>query len=172
MSKTTSLRLDARLEEHVSSDMLLLRRSPARKSKKGGAKGSVASLKESTLFGCVSQDSYPRKSVLRGEGKLGSKHAVKFSKGTWHQKEIRERKGPSQGVVYGCGPHERSPCAPKSEERSQQETLHQERCVRRVAWDLAKIFTSSRRDPSTLSYAARGARGNFLRRLWDIRSIR
>ena len=47
-SKTTSLRLDACLEEHVSSEMLRLRRSPARKSKKGGAKGSVASLKEST----------------------------------------------------------------------------------------------------------------------------
>ena len=55
---------------------------PSKKSKKGGAKGSVALLKESTHLGCVSQDSYPRKSFLREEGKLGSKHAVKFSKGT------------------------------------------------------------------------------------------
>ena len=37
---------------------------PSKKSKKGGAKGSVALLKESTQLGCVSQDSYPRKSIL------------------------------------------------------------------------------------------------------------
>ena len=48
---------------------------PNKKPKKGGAKGSVALLKESTPLVCV-------------EGKLGSKHAVNFSKGTWHQ--IRE----------------------------------------------------------------------------------
>ena len=58
---------------------------PSKKSKKGGVIGSVALLKESRQLGCVSQDSYPRKSSLREEGKLGSKHAVKFSKGTWHQ---------------------------------------------------------------------------------------
>ena len=51
-------------------------------------KGSVASLKESVQSCCVSKDSYPRKSTLRKEGKLGSKHTVKFSKGTWHQKTI------------------------------------------------------------------------------------
>ena len=34
---------------------------PNNRSKKGGAKGSVAILKESTQMGCVSQDSYPRK---------------------------------------------------------------------------------------------------------------
>ena len=69
---------------------------------------------------------------------MGSKHAVKFSKGTWHQIKIRERKGPSRGIVQKCAPHERSPCAPKFEERSQEETLHQEGCARRAAWDLTK----------------------------------
>ena len=48
---------------------------------------------ECTQLGCVSQDSYPRKSVQREVGKLGSKHAVKFSTGTWHQIKILERKG-------------------------------------------------------------------------------
>ena len=43
--KITSLRLDAHLEEHVSSVRLM--RSPAKKSKKGGTKGSVALLKVS-----------------------------------------------------------------------------------------------------------------------------
>ena len=79
------------------------------------------------------------------EGKFGSKHAVKFSKGTWHQIKIRERKGPSRGIIPKCEPHERGPCAPKIGERSQDETLQQERCVRREAWDLAKnVLTSSR----------------------------
>ena len=36
-----------------------------------------------------------------------------------------------------CEPQERSPCAPKFEDRQQEETLQQERCVRREAWDLA-----------------------------------
>ena len=40
-------------------------------------------------------------------------HTIQFSKGTWHQIEIRE-----------SAPHECSP-APKFEERSHEETLHQ-----------------------------------------------
>ena len=111
-----------------------------KKSKKGGAKGSVALLKESMHMGCASQDSYPTKSVLREQGKLGSKHTVKFSKCTLHQIEIRERKGPSQGIIPKCEFHERSLCAPKFDERSHEETLHQERCARGVAWNLAKLF--------------------------------
>ena len=83
----------------------------------------------------MSQDSYPRKSILREPGMLGSKHAVKFSKGTWHQIKIRARKGPSRGLIQKCAPHERSPCAPKFEDR---EILPQERCAREAAWDLAE----------------------------------
>ena len=52
---------------HVEAD-----EKPSKKSKKGGAKGSVASLKESTHLGCVSQDSHP-KSILRVQRKIGSK---------------------------------------------------------------------------------------------------
>ena len=109
--------------------------NPSSKSKKGGATGSVASLKECTQLGCVSQDSYPRKTLLREERKLGSRHAVKFSKGTWHPKN-RERKGRSRGIIQKCELNERSPCSPKFEERSHEDTLHQERCARRVALDL------------------------------------
>ena len=103
---------------------------PSEKSKKGGAKGSVAMLKESTQLSCVSQDSFPRKSSLR-------------ERGNWDQ-NTRERKRPSRGIIKKCEPQESSPCAPKFGERSHEETLHQERCARRVALDSAKIFTSSR----------------------------
>ena len=38
--------------------------------------------------------------------------------GTWHHRKIRERKGPSQGVIQKCEPQERNPCAPKFEDRT------------------------------------------------------
>ena len=60
-------------------DMLRQKEKPSKESKKGGAEGSVAVLEESIQLGCVSQDSCPRKSFPREPGKLGSKHAVKFS---------------------------------------------------------------------------------------------
>ena len=101
---------------------------------------SVAIVKESIQLGCVSQDSYPRKFILREQGKLKSKHTVIFSTGTQHQIKNREKKGPSRGIIQNCAPHERRLCAPKFEER----TLHQEGCARRAARDLANICTSSR----------------------------
>ena len=69
--------------------------------------------------GCVSQDSAQNKSILREIGKLGPNHAVKFSKTTMRHAKIRERMGPSQGVMQKC------PWAPKFEERTQDETLKQ-----------------------------------------------
>ena len=50
-------------------------RQPNKKSKKRDRKGSVALLKESVQLGCVSQDSHPRKPILRKEVKLGSNQA-------------------------------------------------------------------------------------------------
>ena len=90
--KTTSLGQDAHMAtnavRHVEAE-----EKPSKKSKKGGAKGSVVLFKESTQLGCASQGSYRRKSILREEGKLGSKNAVKFSKGTWHHRKISGQKG-------------------------------------------------------------------------------
>ena len=87
----TSLKKDVYMATHDISDMML---------------------KESIQLVCVFQDSYPRKSILREPGVLGSKHAVEFSNGTW--KEIVHR----EVLSKKCAPHERSPCAPKFEERS------------------------------------------------------
>ena len=94
-------------------------------------KGSVSLSRESFQLGCVYQDSHPRKLILREEGKLGSNHTVKFSKGTWHH----IKKSGKEGSIAR---HERNPCAPRFEDRTQDDTLHQERCARRVVWDLAK----------------------------------
>ena len=113
-------------------------------------KGPVALLKESIQLGCVSQGSHPRKSVLRKGRKLGSNHTIKFSKGMSHHIKIHERKGPSRGVIQKCEPHERNPCAPRFEERTQEETLHQERWAHRVAWNLAKnVYKLKNTDKAT-----------------------
>ena len=102
-------------------------------------------------MGCVSQDTErPKKSILRKSRKLGSNCTVTFSKGTWHHIKSRERKGPSQGVVQKCKPQERNRCAPKSEDRTQEDTLRQERCARREAWVLAKnVHNLNHKDKAT-----------------------
>ena len=82
---------------HVEADG-----KPYKKSEKGVAKGSVAILKESIQLCCVSPDSYPRKSIPGEPGKLGSKHTVKFSKGTSHQIKIREKKCPPCALSIIC----------------------------------------------------------------------
>ena len=86
---------------------------------------------------CVSR-SPSETSIPQTVEKLESNHTFKLCKGTWHHIKIRERKGPSRGVDQKCEPHERNPCAPTFEARTRDETLQQERCARRVAWDLAK----------------------------------
>ena len=83
-----------------------LEEKPNKKSKKGGAKGPVAMLKELAQMNCVSQDPHPKKSTLRKEGELGSIHKIQFSRSTWHHFKIRERKGPSLGIIQKCEPHE------------------------------------------------------------------
>ena len=94
----TSLNQDAQMSKNADSDTLRLRRSPAKSQRKMLSKDQLPHWKESTPLGCVCQDYYPRKSILREPGRLGSKHAIKFSKGTWHHIKIRERKGPSSKV--------------------------------------------------------------------------
>ena len=108
---------------------------PSKKSKKSGAKGSASSLKESIQLGCVSEDSYPRKSILREIGKLGSKHAVNFSKLPGTKLKIRERERVHREELS------KSVCLMSV---VLEETLHQEGCARRAPRDLAKKFKSSR----------------------------
>ena len=131
--------------------------APSTKSRKESAEGSVASLKEKVHIGCVSQDSCPKKSILRKVGKLGSNasagHKVKFSGGTWHQSKIRERKGPFRGIIPKCEPHERNPCAPRFEDRSHEETSREESWAREAAWNLAKTFISSKNKDKTTFYS-------------------
>ena len=46
--------------------------------------------------------------------------------------------GPSQGVTQQSEPHECSPSALLFEGKTQEETLQQDRCARRDAWEMSK----------------------------------
>ena len=102
---------------------------------------------------CVSRFLIREILILRKERKWGSNHTVKFSKGTWHHMKIRARKGPLPGDIQKCDSHERNPCAPRFEERTEDETLYQERCARRVEWDLAKCVLKLRNTDKASFYS-------------------
>ena len=120
---------------------------PSKRSKSESTQGALAILKEKKVPGCVSQNSDPKKSILRKAGQTrlnASADTVKFSGRTWYEIQIRERKGASRCVIQKGEPHERYPCAPKFEERTPEETSRQEECARKAVWDLAKKYVSSR----------------------------
>ena len=91
-----------------------------------------------------------RANLFKGQKEKGIKAHRPILQGHVALIKIRDRKGPSRGVIPKCEPHERNPCAPRIEERTQGATLHQERCARGVAWDLAKhIYKLKNTDKAT-----------------------
>ena len=62
---------------------------------------------------------------------------MKFTKAIARHTKIRD-KNPSLGCICPGEPHQRSPNAPKFEDRSQEETEWQEQGAREAAWKLAK----------------------------------
>ena len=62
---------------------------------------------------------------------------VKFTKAIARHTKIRDQ-NPSLGYICPGELHERSPNAPKFEDRSQEETEWQEQGAREAAWKLAK----------------------------------
>ena len=105
--RTASLKKVVDMVTNAISDTVGQKRRPTKRSKKGAAKRSVAILKESIQLGCVSQDSYPRKSILRESGKLGSKHTVKFSKDTWHQIKYPGKQGSRRRAMHMMSENEK-----------------------------------------------------------------
>ena len=61
----------------------------------------------------------------------------KFTKAVARHAKIRDQ-NPSLGMICPGEPHQRSPNAPKFEDRSQEETEWQEQGAREAAWKLAK----------------------------------
>ena len=63
--RISSLKKVVYMVTHAISEHVEAEGKSSKKSKKDGAKGPVALLKESTQLGCVSQNSYPRKCIPR-----------------------------------------------------------------------------------------------------------
>ena len=130
---------------------------PSKRSKKNGDKSAVAMLKKHEPYdrtgrpvvcdssseqqlGSVFQDMKPPKSssILRKSCDIRKPiRCVKFIKAVARHADIRDQ-NPSLGLICPGEPHQRSPNAPKFEDRSQEETEWQEEGARDAAWKLAK----------------------------------
>ena len=135
----------------------MVEEQPSKKPKKSfqngksDDKGAVAIVKTVHQLCRASQDSepseLPKRMKYRGNPRrkvLGSIRRVRFTQSTLRQANIQENKGPSLGKVQVKLQHQRSPCAVKFEDRSQEETGRQERCARGDARKLAKKSKSSK----------------------------
>ena len=108
-----------------------------RSDKKLGQNSSKRQLSDARQLGCVFQDMKPPKSILpKGTDMPKPIQRVKFIKAIARHTKIRDQ-NPSLGYICPGEPHERSPNAPKCEDRS-QETEWQEQGAREASWRLAK----------------------------------
>ena len=88
--------------------------------------------------GCVFQDMKPPKSTLRKSSDMQKPiQRGEFTKAIASHTNIRDQ-NPSLGYICPGEPHQRSPNAPKFEDRSLEETEWQEQGAREAAWKLAK----------------------------------
>ena len=77
-------------------------------------------------------------SILRKSSNIRKPtRCVQFTKAVVRHANIRDQ-NPSLGMICPGEPHQRSPNAPKFEDRSLEETEWQERCAREAAWRLAR----------------------------------
>ena len=106
--------------------------------KKLGRNSSKRQLSDARQLGCVFQDMTPPKSILRKSTDMPKPiQRARFKKAIARHTKIRDQ-NPSLGLICSGEPHQRSPNAPKFEDRSQDETEWQEQGAREVAWKLAK----------------------------------
>ena len=113
-------------------------RPDCNRGKKLGRNSSKRQLFEARQLGCVFQDMTPPKSILwKSTDMPKTIQRVKFKKAIARHTKIRDQ-NPSLGYICPGEPHERSPNAPKLEDRSQEETEWQELGAREAAWKLAK----------------------------------
>ena len=102
-----------------------------------GQKSSKRQSSDARQLGCVFQDMTPPKSILQKCTDMRKPiRRVKFTKAIARHTKIRDQ-NPSLGYICPSEPHQRSPNAPKFEDRSPEETEWQEQGAREAAWKLA-----------------------------------
>ena len=114
---------------------------PGKPGKRGDKKlrqnSSKRQSSDARQLGCVFQDMTPPKSILRNFTDMPKPiQRVKITKAIARHTKIRDQ-NPSLGYICPSEPHERSPNAPRFEDRSQEETEWQEQGAREAAWKLA-----------------------------------
>ena len=103
-----------------------------------GQNSSRSQFSDARKLGRVFQDMTPPKSILRKSTDMPKPiQRVKLKKAIARHTKIRDQ-NPSLGYICPGEPQERSPNAPKFEDRSQEETEWQEQGAREAAWKLAK----------------------------------
>ena len=114
------------------------RQPDERGDNKLGRRSSQRRSSDTPQLGHVFQDMTPPKSILRKSTDMQRPiQRVKFTETIARHNKIREQ-NPSLEKICPSEPHERSPNAPKFEDRSQGETEWQEQGAREAAWKLAK----------------------------------
>ena len=109
-----------------------------RSDKKLGQNSSKRQFSDARQMGCVFQDMKPSMSILRKSTDMQKPiQRVTFTKAIARHTKIRDQ-NPLLGYICLGAPHERSPNAPKFEDRLQEETEWQEQGAREAAWKLAK----------------------------------
>ena len=124
-------------ELHDRTGQLVVNRDTRHESNHGPLGCSSSSTRQ---LGCVFQDMVPRRSssILRKNSDIRKPiRCVKFTKAVLRHANIRNQ-NPWLGMFCPGEPHQRSPNAPKFEDRSQEETEWQEQGAREAAWKLAK----------------------------------
>ena len=128
------------MKENLSPmDVTIAQGKPGKRGdKKLGQNSSKRQSSDARQLGCVFQDMTPPKSILRKSTDMPKPiQSVKFKKAFARHTKIRDQ-NPSLGYICPGEPHERSPNAPKFEDRSQEDTEWQEQGAREAAWKLAK----------------------------------
>ena len=109
-----------------------------RSDKKLGQNSSKRQSSDARQLGCVFQDMTPPKSILRKCTDWPKPiQRVNFTKAIARHTKFRDQ-NPSLGYICPGEHHQRSPNAPKFEDRSLEETEWQEQGAREAAWKLAK----------------------------------
>ena len=144
---------------------------PGKKRVHGLERGSTQRRScDARQLGFVFQDMTPPKSILPKRTNMQRPiQREKFTKAIARHTKSRDQ-NPSLGDICPGQPHERSPNAPKFEDRSQEETEWREQGAREAAWKLAKRVWKLKEHERATSYSLLRKIGACLHQLLNLRN--
>ena len=141
-----------------------------RSDQKLGQKSSKHQSSDARQLGCVFQDMTPPKSILQKSSDMQKPiQRVKFTKAIARHTKICDQ-NPSLGYICPGEPHQRSPNAPKFEDRSQEETEWQEQGARQAPWKLAKSVSNFFKERDKVTFFSPKEIGACLHQILNLRN--